>query len=76
MITHVHDVEFSKHQSSINLDCEMTVMCDGVLRDLSIGSSNQERGGEVMGFDAMLLDKHPMDECGGCAAVDNSSGLQ
>jgi hypothetical protein len=51
-------------------------MHDGVLGDLSIGSSDRERGGEAMGFDAMLPDKHPMDECGGCATVDNSGGLQ
>jgi hypothetical protein len=76
MITHVHDVEFSKHQSSINFDCEMTVVCDGVLGDLSVGGSNWERGGEAMGFDAMLSDKHPMDKCGGCTAINNSSGLQ
>jgi hypothetical protein len=54
----------------------MTVMRDGVLRDLSIGSSDRERGGEAMGFDAMLSDKHPMDECGSCATVDDSGGLQ
>jgi len=54
----------------------MTVMCDGVLGDLSIGSSDRERGSEAMGFDAMLLDKHPVNECGSCAAVDNSGGLQ
>jgi hypothetical protein len=35
-VTHVHDVEFSKHKSSINLDCEMAVMCDGVFRDLPL----------------------------------------
>jgi hypothetical protein len=76
MITHVHDVKFPKHQSSINLDCEMTVERDGVLGDLSIGGSDRERGGKAMGFDAMLSDKHPMDECGGCAAVNNSGSLQ
>jgi len=54
----------------------MTVVRDWVFRDFSIGGSNRERGGEAMGFDTMLLDKHPMDECGGCAAVDNSGGLQ
>jgi hypothetical protein len=76
MITHVHDVEFPKHQSSVNLDCKMTVVCDGVFGDLSVSSSDREGVGEVMGFDAMLPDKHSMDECGGCAAVDNSGGLQ
>jgi hypothetical protein len=75
-VTHVHDVEFSKHKSSINLDCEMAVMCDGVFRDLSIGGSDQEGGGKAMGFNAMLSDKHPVDECGSCTTVDNSSGLQ
>jgi hypothetical protein len=64
MIAHVHDVEFPKHQSSINLDCKVTVVCDGVFGNLSIGGSDQERGGKAMGFDAMLLDEHPMDECG------------
>jgi hypothetical protein len=54
----------------------MTVMHDGFFRDLPISSSNRKRGGKAMGFDAMLSDKHPMDECGSCAAVDNSSGLQ
>jgi hypothetical protein len=76
LITHVHDVEFPKHQSSINLDCEVTVVCDGVLRDFSIGGSYRERGGKAMGFDAMLLDKHPMDECGSCATINDSGGLQ
>jgi hypothetical protein len=54
----------------------MTVMRDGVFGDLSVGSSNWERGGKAMGFDTMLSDKHPMYECGSCAAVDNSGGLQ
>jgi hypothetical protein len=76
MITHVHDVEFSEHQSSINLDCKMAVVCDGVFGDLSIGGLDRERSGKAMGFNAMLSDKHPMDECGSCAAIDNSSGLQ
>jgi hypothetical protein len=76
MITHVHDVEFSKHQSFINLNCEMTVVHDRVFGDLSIGGSDREGGSEAMGFDAMLLDKHPMDECGSCATVDDSGGLQ
>jgi len=75
-VAHVHDVEFSEHQSSINLDCKMAVMRDGVFGDLSIGGSDRERGGEAMGFDAMLSDEHPVNECGGCAAVDNSGGLQ
>jgi len=51
-------------------------MRDGVLGDLSIGSSDRERGGKAMGFDAMLSDKHPVDECCSCATVDNSGGLQ
>jgi hypothetical protein len=54
----------------------MTVMSDGVFGDLSIGGSNRERGGKAMGFDAMLSDKHPMDECGSCATIDDSGGLQ
>jgi hypothetical protein len=54
----------------------MAVVHDGVFGDLSFGSSDGERSGEVMGFDAMLSDKHPMDECGSCTTVDNSSGLQ
>jgi hypothetical protein len=54
----------------------MTVVRDGVFRDFSIGCLNQERGGEAMSFDAMLSDKHPVDECGGCTAVNNSGGLQ
>jgi hypothetical protein len=54
----------------------MTVVCDGIFRDLSIGGSDGKRGGKAMGFDAMLSDKHPMDECGSCAAVNNSSDLQ
>jgi hypothetical protein len=29
-----------------------------------------------MGFDSMLSDEHLVNECGGCAAIDNSSGLQ
>jgi hypothetical protein len=76
LVAHVHDIELPKHKSSINLDCKMTVMHDGFFRDLPISSSNRKRGGKAMGFDAMLSDKHPMDECGSCAAVDNSSGLQ
>jgi hypothetical protein len=51
-------------------------MHDGVFGDFSIGGSNGEGSGEAMGFDAMLPNKHPMDECGGCAAIDNSGGLQ
>jgi len=54
----------------------MTVMRDGIFGDLSIGSSDREGGGEAMGFDAMLPDKHPVDECGSWATVDNSGGLQ
>jgi hypothetical protein len=54
----------------------MTVVHDGVFRDPSIGGSDRKRGGEAMGFDAMLSNKHPMDECGGCATIDNSGGLQ
>jgi hypothetical protein len=54
----------------------MTVVHDGVFRDLSISSSDRERGGKAMGFDAMLSDKHPMDKGGSCTAVDDSSGLQ
>jgi hypothetical protein len=54
----------------------MTVVHDGVLGDLSIGGLDRERGGKVMGFNAMLSDKHPMDECGSCTTVNNSSGLQ
>jgi hypothetical protein len=54
----------------------MTVVHDGIFGDLSISSSDRERGGKVMGFDAILSDKHPVDKCGGCAAIDDSSGLQ
>jgi hypothetical protein len=54
----------------------MTVMSDGFFRDPSIGGSDWERGSEAMGFDAMLSDKHPVDECGSCATVNDSSGLQ
>jgi hypothetical protein len=54
----------------------MAVVSDGVFRDLSIGGLDRERGGEAMSFDAMLSDKHPVDECGGCTAVNNSGGLQ
>jgi hypothetical protein len=54
----------------------MTVVRDGILGDLSVGSSDRERGGKAMGFDAMLSDKHPVDECGSCATVDDSGGLQ
>jgi len=75
-VAHVHDIELSEHESSINLDCKMAVVHDGVFRDLSIGSSDRERGGEAMGFYSMLSDKDPMDECGSCTAIDNSSGLQ
>jgi hypothetical protein len=75
-ITHVHDIELSEHESSINLNCKMTVVSDGFFRDLSISGLDREGSGEAMGLDTMLLDKHPMDECGGCATVNNSSGLQ
>jgi hypothetical protein len=54
----------------------MTVVGDGVFRDLSISGSDREWSSKVMGFDAMLSDKHPMDESGGCAAINNSSGLK
>jgi hypothetical protein len=54
----------------------MAVVCDGVFGDLSVGGSDWEGGGKAMGFDAMLSDKHSMDKCGSCAAVNNSSGLQ
>jgi hypothetical protein len=54
----------------------MTVVHDGIFGNLSVGGSDRERGGKAMGFDAMLLDKHPMDECGSCTAIDNSGGLQ
>jgi hypothetical protein len=76
LVAHVHNMELSEHKYSVNLDCKMTVVCDGVFRDLSVGGSDGERGGKAMGFDAMLLDKHPMDECGSCATVNNSGGLQ
>jgi hypothetical protein len=76
LVTHVHDIELPKHKSPINLDCKMTVVCNGVFGELPISSSDRKRGGKVMGFDAMLLDKHPMDECGSCTAVNNSGGLQ
>jgi len=76
LVAHVHDIEFPKHESSINLDRKMTVVHDGVFRDFSIGGSDGKRGGKAIGFDAMLSDKHPMDKCGSCTAVDNSSGLQ
>jgi hypothetical protein len=51
-------------------------MRDRVLGDLSVCCSDREWGGKAMGFDAMLSDKHPVDECGGCAAINNSGGLQ
>jgi hypothetical protein len=51
-------------------------MRDGIFGDLPVSGSNWERGGEAMGFDAMLSDERPVDECGSCAAVDNSGGLQ
>jgi hypothetical protein len=70
-VAHIHDVEFS-----INLDCKMTVVCNGIFGNLSVSSSDRERGGKAMGFDTMFLDKHPMDECSSCATVNNSSGLQ
>jgi hypothetical protein len=54
----------------------MAVVRDGILGDFSVGGLDRKRGGKAMGFDAMLSDKHPMDECGSCATVDNSSGLQ
>jgi hypothetical protein len=54
----------------------MAIVCDGVLGDFSVGGLDWERGGKAMGFDTMLSDKHPMDECGSCATVDNSGGLQ
>jgi hypothetical protein len=51
-------------------------MCDGVFGYFPIGGSDREGSSKAMGFDAMLSDKHPVDECGGCATVDNSGGLQ
>jgi hypothetical protein len=51
-------------------------MRDGMFRDLPVSGLDRERGGEVMGFDAMLSDKHPVDECGSCAAINNSGSLQ
>jgi hypothetical protein len=54
----------------------MTVVHNGVFRDPSVSSLDRKRGGKAMGFDTMLSDKHPMDECGSCSTVNNSSGLQ
>jgi hypothetical protein len=54
----------------------MTVVRDGVFGNLSISGLNREQGGKAMGFDAMLSDKRPVDECSSCTTVDNSSGLQ
>jgi hypothetical protein len=54
----------------------MTVVRNGIFGDLSVGSSDGKRGGKAMGFDTMLSDNHPMDECGSCTTVDNSGGLQ
>jgi len=49
---------------------------DGVFGDLFISSLDREGSGEAMGFDVMLSDKHPMDECGGCTTINDSGGLQ
>jgi hypothetical protein len=76
LVAHVHDIELPKHKSSINLDCKMTVVRNGVFRDLPVSSSDRERDGKAMGLNSMLPDKHPVDKCSSCAAVDNSSGLQ
>jgi hypothetical protein len=51
----------------------MTVMCDGVFRDFSVSGSDRERGRKAMGFDAMLSNKHPVDECSGIVAALQST---
>jgi hypothetical protein len=54
----------------------VAVICDGVFGYFPIGGSDREGSDKAMGLYTMLSDKHPMDKCGGCTAINNSSGLQ